>query len=463
MVSAAPPAPQPAVVVTGLGLATSLGFGVARTWERLLAGESAIAEQPPERFALPIALPVRLGAAVPRETLAAEIRRAVPRGVWNTSAPVCHLWLLAALEAMAAAGLPLRAGEGEEGGGNTIRTGGALDGAARTGVYVGCGGGAHGFAEEEYIRVYTAEKPSQRDVSRFAIPMYMSSSLAGQLSILAGLRGPAQVFNTACSSGVTALLAALDALRAGRVERAVAGGVDLTLSAATLKGFYNIGALATRNGNGPGACRPFDAERDGLVLGEGAGCLVLERADGAAARGARARAVLLGGASNAEAHHLLAPRDEGEGMAECIVLALADAGVEPGRVAHVYAHGTGTRFNDRCEAAALAHLFPHRPTVSASKELLGHTLGAAGAIDAALAVLGLESGRVVPLRYLDTPDPDCPVHPAREAAHPRLGEALDAPPDGGAPVVLVNAFAFGGHNVSLLFGAAPQPAPRERP
>lgn len=438
------PQRQAAAVVTGLGLATSLGFGVSENWARLLAGESAIRVQPRERFALPISLPVLLGAAVARDAIAERIRRAVPRSVWNTSAEVCHLWLLAALEALEAAGLR-SADEAPNGPADPHRTG----------IYVGCGAGAHGFAEQEYINVYTAEKAIQRDVSRFAIPMYMSSSLAGQLSILTGLRGPALVFNTACSSGATALLVALDALRLGRIDRAIVGGVDLSLSAATLKGFYNIGALSTRQERGARACRPFDAERDGMALGEGAACLVLERPEAAASRGAEALATVRGGAATAEAHHLFSPRDDGAGMAECMELALADARVPPQAVAHVYTHGTGTRYNDQCEAAALARLFPHRPTISASKELLGHTLGAAGAIDAVLAVLSLRSGRVVPLRHLEVLDAECDVEPALAPDQPALRNGMD-----GKCSVLVNSFAFGGHNVSLLLGPAPA---NERP
>ena len=467
------------IVVTGLGLATSLGFGVERNWERLLAGDSEIRVLPEERFALPVSLPVRLGAAVEREALAGRIRKAVPRGVWNTSEQVCHLWLLAALEAMAAAGLPV-AGTAKHRIRATRKNPSPQDTAPeetapkekspekipadpeRTGIYVGCGGGAHGFSEQEHINLYTAEKAIHRDVSRFAIPMYMSSALAGQLSIVAGTRGPAIVVNTACSSGLTALLSALDALRLGRIDRAVVGGVDLTLSAASQKGFYNLGALSSRQKLGARAASPFDEGRDGIVLGEGAACLVLETAGAAAQRGAKALASVLGGAANAEAHHLLSPRENGEGMEACMKLALADANIPPGRIAHVYSHGTGTRYNDLCEAAALERLFPDRPTVSASKELLGHTLGAAGAVDAVLAVLSLRSGRVVPFRHLETLDAQCAINPARETVHPILagahpiqaGRPDGSGQDGTQDAVLVNSFAFGGHNSAAVFAPA---------
>ncbi|MCH9045253.1 MAG: beta-ketoacyl-[acyl-carrier-protein] synthase family protein [SAR324 cluster bacterium] len=426
------PQRQAAAVVTGLGLATSLGFGVSENWARLLAGESAIRVQPRERFALPISLPVLLGAAVARDAIAERIRRAVPRSVWNTSAEVCHLWLLAALEALEAAGLR-SADEAPNGPADPHRTG----------IYVGCGAGAHGFAEQEYINVYTAEKAIQRDVSRFAIPMYMSSSLAGQLSILTGLRGPALVFNTACSSGATALLMALDAIRLGRIDCALAGGVEMPLGGTVLKGFYNLGALSTRNDLGPLASRPFDAERDGFVLGEGAACLVLERDATAQARGARPLAVLRGGAASSEAHSLLSQREDGAEIARCIRLALAEARLKPEAVGHVYTHGTGTPVNDRCEALALNDVLPHRPTVSATKALLGHTIGAAAAIDAVLAVRTLATGRPVPVRHVSRPDPGCGLTLAEPDGEPDAALQERA--------VLVESFAFGGHNAALLF------------
>ena len=437
------------IVVTGLGMATSLGFGVETNWERLLAGESEIRELPEHMFPLPITLPVRTGAAVNREALTEEIRRRVPRSVWNTTDPTGHLWLIAALEALEHAGLhpkPENASAIE------------MD-PRRTGIYVGTGAGAILFAESEYIRVYTAEKAIQRDVSRFALPMYMSSSLAGQLAIVTGARGPAMTINTACSSGSTAILSALEALRGGRIDRAIAGGADIALSSAILKGFYKLGALSTSVDGVPSACRPFDTARDGLVVGEGAACLVLERADSAAARGAKPLAHLLGGASNTEAHHLLAPRKEGEDMAACMEMALENSLQPPENVVHVYAHGTGTRYNDACEATALKRVFPHRPTVSASKELLGHTLGAAGAIDSVLAVMGQTHGGVVPLRTLENPDPECPVNPALESTHPHLpGNGGNSNTESGlesgteSGLVMVESFAFGGHNTALLFG-----------
>ncbi len=251
--------------------------------------------------------------------------------------------------------------------------------------------------------------------------------------------------NTACASGATALITALDALRLGRVDMAVAGGVDMPVVGSVVKAFYKLGALSTHTELGPGACRPFQQGRDGLVLGDGAGCLVLERESSAMERGAPVLARLPGGAATAEAHHLLAVREDGSGMAATMGLTLADARLDAGAVTHVYTHGTGTPYNDAAEAAALQKLLPHGPTTSATKSLLGHTLGAAGAIDAVLAVQSLMEGQVVPQVAASAWDPECPINPALDPGRPALLEKGAA--------VLVNAFAFGGHNATLAFSA----------
>jgi 3-oxoacyl-[acyl-carrier-protein] synthase II len=431
------------VVVTGLGLATSLAFGVAENWRRLLAGDSGIAALDAKRFAVPIELPVRIGAPVPREKLAEAIQAAVPRGVWNTSADVCHVWLVAALEALTMAGLapqvaPRRGAPPAQ----APPASPSPHDTPRTGIFVGNGAGPATFIEQEYVNVYSAEKAMHRDISRMAVPRYMASSLASQLSILIGARGPAVTVNTACSSGVTALVLALDALRAGRVQRAVVGGADLPLAGAVLKGFANLSALSPGTRGPAAASRPFDAGRDGFVLGEGAACLLLETEAVAAARGARIVARIVGGAATSEAQHLLAPQEDGGAMAACMREALDDAHVAPQDVAHVYTHGTGTPYNDRAEARALALALgdASAPTVSATKSQLGHTLGAAGAIDVVLAAHGVGVGEVVPCRNLDAPDPECPVRPARES---RLVRSE-------ARAFLVNSFAFGGHNATVV-------------
>ncbi len=426
-------------MVTGIGLSTALGFGVEHNWKRLLAGESAVAEQPAESFPLPLTMPPVLAARIDRAGLAARIREAVPRQIWNTSEECCHLWLLTALEALGQAGLAAR---------DEMRIP-----AERVGVYVGTGAGAAQFMEQEFINIFTAEKPVHRDVSRMSVLKHMASSLAGQLSLLRGFRGPCLTINTACASGATALLTALDALRLGRVDCAVAGGVDLCVVGGVIKGFHKLGALTMRSELGARACRPFAAERDGIALGDGAGCLVLEREESARKRGRPVLACLLGGAATSDAFGLLAPREDGTDQARTMTLALADAGLPADRVAHVYAHGTGTRYNDACEARALQQVCGHGPTLSATKALLGHTIGAAGAIDAVLAVLSLNAGQVVPMHHLDAPDPDCAISPALDAEQPALGKA-------GGAVVLVNSFAFGGHNACLAF-ALKQPAVQE--
>jgi 3-oxoacyl-[acyl-carrier-protein] synthase II len=421
------------IVVTGTGLATSLGFGVETNWRRLLAGDSGIVELPDSYFQLPVRFPVRLGAPVSKTELAGRIQAAVPRQTWNTAPEVCHLWLLVALEALAQARLwDAQAGWAA-----------GVD-AERVGIFVGNGAGAAGFIESEYLNVFTAAKAVQRDISRMAVTKYMASALAGQLSLLIGARGPTLTVNTACSSGVTATVLALDALRLGRIDVALCGGAEMPLAGAVLKGFANLGALSPSAQRGARASRPFDAGRDGFVLGEGAGCLVLERSAGAIARGVPAQAALRGGAATSEAHHLLAPQEGGAGMAACMLAALRDGATAPAAVGHVYTHGTGTAYNDTCEAQAIARLFLHGPTASASKAQLGHAIGAAGSIDTVLAIEGLRAGTMLPLRHLEALDPQCPIQPAQAGQ----------PPLGADQVLLVNAFAFGGHNACLVIGRA---------
>jgi len=438
MVAAAPRGSAEEIVVTGIGLSTALGFGLEANWTRLLAGDSAVGLPGPEAFPLPIDMPRAPAARLARDELAERIRRAVPRHVWNTSEEVCHLWLLTALEALAQAGLDADAGTAPP----------ALE---RVGVYAGSGAGAGPFIEQEFVNIYTASKAVRRDVSRMAAPKYMASSLASQLSILKGFRGPSMTLNAACASGAMAVLTALDALRLGRVDCAVAGGVDMPVVGSVMKGFYKLGALSAGGDRPARACRPFQLGRDGMVLGEGAGCLVLERQSTAQARGQPVLARLRGGAAASEAHHLLAVREDGVEMARTMMLALEDAAFAAEDVAHVYAHGTGTPYNDAAEAKALARALPHGPTVSATKALLGHTLGAAGAVDAVLAVRSIAAGRVVPLAAAAGEwDPDCAITPARTPEHPALRRI---PGGGNGAGVLVNAFAFGGHNTTLVFSA----------
>ena len=425
---------ESSAVITGTGLVSALGFGVEHCWGRILAGESGVKRLRAEDFAPPISLPILQGAAVDRDQLAQRIEGAVRRQVWNTSAPACQLWLLAALEAMRQAGLLTPD--------NTLA---APYAPARVGIFVGNGTGSPGFTEQEYVNVYSADKPAQRDVSRMAVPKSMSSSLAAQLAILTGIQGPSLTLNSACTASHTAIMQALDALRLGRIDCAITGGAELPLSAAALKGFANLGVLAPGEDSPRWACKPFHPQRKGMVLGEGAACLVLESPGAARKRRQSTLATLLGGALNSDGYKLLAPREEASGLVACLRLALADAGAAPESVAHVMTHGTGTSTNDRWEAEALRQVFPHRPTASASKAQLGHTLGAAGALDAVLTVKTLITGKALPMPWLDRPATDCPISPAPLGAHPAF--TLDD-----SAKVVVTGLAFGGHNAALVLG-----------
>ncbi|CCB78298.1 3-oxoacyl-[acyl-carrier-protein] synthase 2 (fragment) [Streptantibioticus cattleyicolor NRRL 8057 = DSM 46488] len=306
-------------------------------------------------------------------------------------------------------------------------------------MVIGSGAGGAGTLEEQH-HALLAEGPA--GMSPFAVPSALGNSVSAQVSIALRATGPSSTINTACAAGATALGTAMDLLRLGRCDIAVAGGADAALTPYYVTGFDRLGALSRRFHDPGGAPRPFDAERDGFVMGEGAGVLVLERAAHARARGARIRARLAGYGASCDAHHVVKPRPDGAGLAAAVRAALADAGARPADVAHVNAHGTGTVLGDRAEAAVLARLLPHRPPVSATKGVTGHLLGAAGAVEAALTVLTVEHGRVPPTANLTERsagvDLDLPVR----------CRAADV------PFALSTSVGFGGQNTVLAVARA---------
>jgi 3-oxoacyl-[acyl-carrier-protein] synthase II len=248
---------------------------------------------------------------------------------------------------------------------------------------------------------------------------------------------------TACASGAHALAAARRWIADGVADAVIAGGAEAAVTPLAFAGFCSMRALSRRNEDPAGACRPFDADRDGFVLAEGAAALVLERADAARRRGARVYAELAGAASTADAFHITQPDPEGAGQARCMALALADAGVGPGDVGYLNAHGTGTEQNDRAEARAILAAFGDEAgravPVSSTKSMTGHLLGAAGALEAALCALVVDRGVAPPTINLARPDPECPLaHVAPEARRAPIAVALS------------NSFGFGGTNATLV-------------
>jgi 3-oxoacyl-[acyl-carrier-protein] synthase II len=305
----------------------------------------------------------------------------------------------------------------------------------KAGVIVGTGVGG---LETVETQVMAFHEKGPRRVSPFLVPMMMANAAAAGISMRYGWRGPCQTVVTACAAGTHSVGDAARLVASGRCDAVVAGGSEAALTPVGLQGFINMTATSSA-----GISRPFDAERDGFIAGEGCGILILEEWGAAEGRGATILAEVLGAASTADAHHITAPSPGGSGAVTCMELALADAGLGPSDVGHVNAHGTSTQLNDAAEAEAMAKLFGlPGPPVTSVKGVLGHALGAAGALEAVAAVLTLQKGLIPPTAGYATPDPSLP---AIDVVHSEPREWTPAP-------IVSNSFGFGGHNGTLVLG-----------
>ncbi|MFI0218663.1 beta-ketoacyl-[acyl-carrier-protein] synthase family protein [Streptomyces lydicus] len=402
------------VAVTGLGLVTPAGVGVAATWHGLLSGESPAARDP----ALD-GLPVDFCCRVPGFDAAEHLGR---RLSWRLDR-CAAMALVAAREAVADAGL------------GTDRWD-----PLRVGVVLGVGTASMERYEEEFAKLTSGRAT---EISPLAIPRSVPNMVAGEVGMDLRVRGPNLTVSTACASGATALGTARQLLLADACDVVVAGGSESLCSRIPAACFHQMGALSRRGDDPAGASRPFDADRDGFVLAEGAGMLVLERAEHARARGARVRSYLAGYGASCDAYHFTAPHPEGRGAAEALSAALGDAGLEAGDIGHVNAHGTSTVLNDRAEALALRQVFRRPPPVTAVKGALGHAAGGAGAIEAACTVLTLQEQVVPPTANLRCLDPDIELDVVSKVPRPvRMAAAVS------------NAFGFGGQNAVLVFRVA---------
>ncbi len=307
----------------------------------------------------------------------------------------------------------------------------------RRGVFIGTGIGGIATLEEQILIRH--EKGSRR-VSPFMVPMMMPNAAPAAVSMRHGFQGPAENTCTACAAGTHALANAARLIAHGRCDVVLAGGSEAPFVETAIAGFTNMTAFSS-----VGISRPFDAERDGFVMGEGAGIMLLEEWDMAVERGATILAEILGGASTADAHHITAPSPGGVGAITCMRLALEEAGVEPDRVRHINAHGTSTPLNDMAEALAMAEVFgTDGPLVTSTKGITGHALGAAGAIEAVAVVLAIRKGLVPPTAGYATADPEMPPI--------NLVTGSPAPWEPG--ISMSNSFGFGGHNGSLVIAPA---------
>lgn len=378
------------VVVTGLGAVSCAGLGVSPLWAALLKGEAPVDRHVPEFDASHLGGPK-------------ELRRLDPFTLFA---------LAAADEAWRMAGLP-----------DTYANAASI---VATGI-----GGLQTLTEQLEV---LNERGANR-VSPFMIPMMMPNAAAAAVSMRFGLRGPCETITTACAAGTHAIGYAARLVASGRVDVAVTGGAEAVITPVATAGFSNMTALSSS-----GISRPFDQQRDGFVMGEGAGVLVIESLEHAEARGATILAEITGAASTADAHHLTAPDPEGLGAIECIKLALRDAQLTPDEIDHVNAHGTSTPLNDRAEGTAISTVFAeHRPSVTSVKGYLGHSLAAAGALEAVVSVLTLQHQTVPATIGTTNVDAEILVDVVIGAA--RQQEVRN---------VISNSFGFGGHNGCLV-------------
>lgn len=398
------------VVITGMGATTPLGGTVPELWDGMLALRSGVRSLRGEGF--DDALPVHIAA-----TLAVEPESAMPPVQARRLDRSQQAAVIAAREAWADAGAPDVEGD-------------------RLAVVIGTGiGGVQTLLDQDDV----LERSGARRVSPRTVPMLMANGAAAQVSIEFGARAAACAPASACASGAEALVQAARLIECGEADIVIAGGAEAAITPLTIAGFAQIGALSKDPGNPEAVSRPFDANRSGFVLGEGAGIVILERADHARARGARIRAAVAGYGVTADAFHITGTDPEGAGQIKAIRKALVKAGLAPGDVQHVNAHATATTVGDVSEALAVREALGDHVAVTAPKGALGHLVGAAGAVEAILTALTLESGIIPATRNLEKLDPAID-----------LDVVADAPRQARVEAAVSNSFGFGGHNVSLL-------------
>jgi 3-oxoacyl-[acyl-carrier-protein] synthase II len=403
-----------AAVVSGLGAVSPLGVDFDATWERIVGGHSGAG--PITRF--------DTGAYSLRSRIAHTVDAEFGgRGADERAAGrFARLATVAAAEAVDDAGLDCEWDS------------------ERVGVAIGSGLGGLPELEDATERVGDGGRPSARFVVRF-----LPTMAAGHVSIALDAQGPLRAPASGCVASTRAIADAVDDIRLGRADVVVAGGAESAITPTVLAGFDAMRALSTRNDTPAAASRPFDAGRDGFVLGEGAGVIVLENREHAERRGVSPYATLAGTASAADAANLARPREDARGMGRAIERALADADTTPAAVDLVTAHATGTPRGDAHEARALRDVFGAAvPPVTAPKGAIGHTLGGAGAIEAALTAKTVETGTVPPTVNYETPDPDCDL------------PVVTAPTDRDVDLAVSNSAGFGGVNAALLFGRCPE-------
>ncbi len=403
--------------MTGVGAVTPVGNSVGEMWDALVNGRSGIA--PVTQF----------DASQHSSRIAGEVkdfdatRWMSPKEVERND-PFVRFAIAAAKQSLADSGLQIEEGNAD-----------------RVGVLIGSGiGGTRTWEEQNAVLV---ERGPSR-VSPFFVPMLIADMASGQVSIMTGARGPNSAVVTACATGSHAIGDATEIIRRGDADAMIAGGAEAAVRPLAMAGFCSMRALSTRNDDYAHASRPFDKERDGFVIGEGAGVVVLEEYESARSRGAVIYGEVAGYGMSGDAHHITLPPPGGEGAQRCMAHALRNAGMQPEQIDYINAHGTSTPPNDRFETQAIKSVFgddlAHRVPISSTKSMTGHLLGAAGAVEAIVCLMAIRHGVLPPtINYL-LPDPECDLdYVPNEARRAEVRSALS------------NSFGFGGHNASLVF------------
>jgi len=404
------------VVVTGLGLITALGNDLASSWEALCQGKSGVAEI------------TNFDTSEYRVHFGAEIKNFDPllyidRKEVRRNDPYEQIAIATTKQALAQAGLQITEENGDD-----------------IGVYIGSGIGGLVTMHEQFKILYS--KGPDR-ISPFFINMMIVDGAPGIVSILTGAKGPNFAIVSACATSANTIGEAWETIRRGDAKAMIAGGAERGITPIAMAAFDNMRALSRRNDDPQGASRPFDATRDGFVMGEGAGMFILEDLDFARARGAKILAELIGYAATGDAYHVTEPAPEGAGLVRAMHRALQKAGLRPEQVDYINAHGTSTPYNDRTETQAIKACFgdhAYRLAISSTKSMTGHTLGAAGAVESVVSVMSILTGIIPPTINLHHPDPECDLdyvpNQARQAT---------------VNIAMTNSMGFGGHNACLIF------------
>lgn len=404
------------VVVTGMGMVSPLGHNVSDSWSAILAGKSGVA--PIETFDAS-AFATQFSASVRDFDLSPYLSEKEARKVDL----FIQYGMAASIQAITDSGLEV-----------------TPENAERIGCVIGSGIGGLGSIEDTAI---TIKERGPRRVSPFFVPGSIINMIAGNLSIRYGFKGTNIAVTTACTTGTHSIGIAAREIMYGYADAMICGGSEMATTPVGIGGFAAARALSTRNAEPTRASRPWDRERDGFVLGDGAGVLVLERYEHAVARGAKIYAEVVGFGTSADAFHMTSPPENGEGAARSMLNALKDAGLSPNDIQHINAHGTSTPAGDLAECRAVKSVFGEHAyslTVSSTKSMTGHLLGAAGAIEAIFTVLAIQDQVAPPTINLDTPDDECDLN---FVAHKRQNQTIE--------VALNNSFGFGGTNGTLVF------------